>query len=146
MMRATVWLCVVLLAGSLVACYNTVLKDRFLPSPRTVGIGFSYSELEHSAPVALHVQIYADPSTADMGVAPAPLTKLVEVNFGTGGGWEGITPQQPEESSAAVKPVYLADHTYMEGGSYEIQARATYYDDEVVCSKSRTVTVMAAVE
>jgi hypothetical protein len=78
-------------------------------------------------PTSIYVRptITADQKKDDASHAYTLLIKL-ELDFGDGGGWTDETTWYEGNHSSSIKHVYSAS------GTYEFNARATYWDGEIV--------------
>ena len=111
-------------------------------------IGAITGQNELNAPAEIGFSILVSFGNSDLSRNNA-VTRL-ELDPGDSSGWRDITSEYYEylnkQRSARKQVSFLDTYIYAEPGVYELQARACYWDGEVVNSIKHTITVLPAEE
>lgn len=98
----------------------------------------SWESLEGAAPLTIAAGMSYGAGWNDVGRASDFMSRI-EVDFGDGTGWTDLTSEMltlfaEEGKSEKSIPPEAVSHTYTTPGEYEMRARITYKDGEVVYS------------
>jgi len=143
--NVTSWaLCILILLIMLQGCGKS--SGEFDPLVLTRGIlfgsvltGDNSNEKTLSLPVEISFSIVVERGQADGG--RENLVTKVELNPGDKSGWLDVTAEYLSQPINNLIP-----HTYTENGVYNPQARATFWDGEVVYSITKIIDLQLAEE